>query len=116
MKCEAPVRRYFRPVPRSILPVKRSALRLPGITLRAAPGTEECLLFPTGFAANLGAISALAGGAGDAAIFSDELNHASIVDGCRLAVRASATLQARRPAQLSVCGRGPGSLGLSVSV
>ena len=57
-----------------------------------APGTEECLLFPTGFAANLGAISALAGG-GNAAIFSDELNHASIVDGCRLAVRSSATLQ-----------------------
>ena len=53
------------------------------------------MLFPTGFAANLGAISALCSG-GDAAIFSDELNHASIVDGCRLAVRNSATLQARR--------------------
>ncbi len=55
-------------------------------------GTEACLLFPTGFAANLGTIAALCGNA-DTAIFSDELNHASIVDGCRLAVRQGATLQ-----------------------
>jgi 8-amino-7-oxononanoate synthase len=41
------------------------------------------LLFPTGFAANLGVLTTL-GGAG-ATILSDELNHASIVDGARLA-------------------------------
>ena len=45
--------------------------------------TEAALLFGSGYLANLGVISALAG-AGEV-VFSDELNHASIVDGCRLA-------------------------------
>lgn len=44
--------------------------------------TEAALVFPTGFAANLGVLSTL--GAADVTIFSDELNHASIIDGCRL--------------------------------
>jgi 8-amino-7-oxononanoate synthase len=44
--------------------------------------SEACVLFGSGYLANLGAIGALAG-RGDT-IFSDELNHASIVDGCRL--------------------------------
>jgi 8-amino-7-oxononanoate synthase len=39
-------------------------------------------LFPTGFAANLGVLTALAGP--DTLVCSDELNHASIIDGCRL--------------------------------
>jgi 8-amino-7-oxononanoate synthase len=50
--------------------------------LAAFKGSEACLLFGSGYLANLGAIGALAG-PGDA-VFSDELNHASIVDGCRL--------------------------------
>ncbi|HEV7162215.1 MAG TPA: 8-amino-7-oxononanoate synthase [Solirubrobacteraceae bacterium] len=45
-------------------------------------GSEACVLFGSGYLANLGVIGALAG-SGDT-IFSDELNHASIVDGCRL--------------------------------
>ncbi len=44
-------------------------------------GSEACVLFGSGYLANLGAIGALAG-PGDT-IFSDELNHASIIDGCR---------------------------------
>lgn len=48
--------------------------------------TERAALFPTGYAANLGVLTALAGPG--VRILSDELNHASIVDGCRLA-RAS---------------------------
>ncbi len=50
--------------------------------LAAFKGTEDAVVWATGYMANVGAISALAG-KGDA-IFSDELNHASIVDGCRL--------------------------------
>jgi glycine C-acetyltransferase/8-amino-7-oxononanoate synthase len=50
--------------------------------LAAFERCEECVLFGSGYLANAGAIGALAG-RGDA-VFSDELNHASIVDGCRL--------------------------------
>lgn len=57
-------------------------------TLASLKGTETSLLFPTGFAANTSVIAALARD-GQIDIFSDELNHASIVDGCRLAARGS---------------------------
>lgn len=51
--------------------------------LAAFKSTEAAIIFNSGYAANTGIIPALAG-EGDAAIFSDSLNHASIIDGCRL--------------------------------
>jgi glycine C-acetyltransferase len=50
--------------------------------LAAFKGVEACITFQSGFTANVGAIPALVGK--EDAIFSDELNHASIIDGCRL--------------------------------
>jgi 8-amino-7-oxononanoate synthase len=43
---------------------------------------SDCLLFSTGYQANLAAMTALAGP--DDLIVSDQANHASIIDGCRL--------------------------------
>jgi 8-amino-7-oxononanoate synthase len=46
-------------------------------------GTQSAVLFGSGYLANLGVVPALA--RKGEIVFSDELNHASIVDGCRLA-------------------------------
>lgn len=45
-------------------------------------GLDSCLVFPSGYQANIGMITSLVNS--DGAVFSDQLNHASIVDGCRL--------------------------------
>jgi len=50
--------------------------------IAAFKGTEAALLFNTGYMANVGTISSLADKSW--VIFSDRLNHASIIDGCRL--------------------------------
>src|SRR5216117_4113317 len=64
--------------------------------LAAFKRTEAALLFPSGYQANLGAITALVG-RGDH-VYSDALNHASIVDGCRLS-RASVHVYPHRDVQ-----------------
>ena len=50
--------------------------------LAAFKGAEKAVLVGSGYLANLGVVTALAGE--DEVVFSDALNHASIVDGCRL--------------------------------
>ena len=51
--------------------------------IAAWKATEAALLFNSGYQANVGLVSALAGP--EDTVFSDELNHASLIDGCRLA-------------------------------
>ncbi len=50
--------------------------------LAAWKHAERALVFSSGYAANVGVLAALGGP--DVTVFSDELNHASIIDGCRL--------------------------------
>lgn len=61
-------------------------------------GAEAVLTLQSGFTANLGAIPALVG-KGDA-IFSDRLNHASIIDGCRLSRAQIIAYEHNDPADL----------------
>ncbi len=49
--------------------------------LAAWKGEEAAVVFPTGFAANLGVVTTFAGPG--TRVLSDELNHASIIDGCK---------------------------------
>ena len=51
--------------------------------LAAFEGTDSAVLFGSGYLANTGVLSAIAQPGG--VVFSDELNHASLIDGCRLA-------------------------------
>jgi glycine C-acetyltransferase len=50
--------------------------------IAAFKNVEACVVFQSGFAANAGTVAAILGP--DDHIISDELNHASIIDGCRL--------------------------------
>ena len=67
--------------------------------MAAFKGVEDAITFQSGFCANIAAIPALVGK--EDMIFSDELNHASIIDGCRLS-RAAITRYAHAdPADLA---------------
>lgn len=57
-------------------------------------GYDDAVFFSAGFMANTGVLQALAGP--DTLILSDERNHASIIDGCRLAKAQGATVRVYR--------------------
>ena len=72
-------------------------------------GAEAAVLFTTGYAANLGVIATM--GRWASVICSDELNHASIIDGCRLArapTRVYPHCDMGALADLLGCSEGPG--------
>ncbi len=66
--------------------------------LAAFKGVEAAITFQSGFTANLAAIAALV--TKDDIIFSDELNHASIIDGCRLSGAPTIRFAHANPADL----------------
>jgi len=61
---------------------------------------EACVVFQSGFAANAGTVSAILGK--EDLIISDELNHASIIDGCRL---SRATIKVFKHKDIADCER-----------
>ena len=61
-------------------------------------GAQAALVFSSGFAANLGAVTALSGA--DSAIVCDKHVHASLVDGCRLSRTDVAAINHRDPAAI----------------
>ena len=63
--------------------------------LAAFKGVEAAITFQSGFTANLATIPALVGK--EDVIFSDELNHASIIDGSRLSGAKNHPLRPRQP-------------------
>jgi 8-amino-7-oxononanoate synthase len=82
--------------------------------LAAFKGYEAGLLFGSGYLANTGAIAALAGRA--EVVFSDELNHASIVDGCRLSRAETVVYRHNDHEHLAWCLRqAPGRAALIVT-
>jgi len=63
-------------------------------------GTEACVVFQSGFTANAGTVAAILGK--EDLILSDELNHASIIDGCRL---SRATIKVFKHKDFADCER-----------
>jgi glycine C-acetyltransferase len=63
-------------------------------------GTEACVVFQSGFTANAGTVAAIL--SKDDLILSDELNHASIIDGCRL---SRATIKIFKHKDVADCER-----------
>ncbi|MEU6981040.1 8-amino-7-oxononanoate synthase [Streptomyces sp. NPDC046371] len=77
-------------------------------------GFEAALVFSSGYTANLAALTALS--ARDGLIVSDAANHASIVDGCRLARAETAVVPHADPeAVAKTLGAHPGRRALAVS-
>ena len=68
--------------------------------------TERALVFSSGYTANVGVLATLGGP--DVTVFSDELNHASIIDGCRLGRSAVEIFGHRDVEQLDVLLRATG--------
>jgi glycine C-acetyltransferase len=66
--------------------------------LAAFKGVEAAITFQSGFTANLATIPALVGK--EDVIFSDRLNHASIIDGCRLSGAKIVAYEHNDPASL----------------
>jgi glycine C-acetyltransferase len=66
-------------------------------------GAEDVITFQSGFTANIGTISALVGK--EDVIFSDRLNHASIIDGCRLSGARIVPYEHNDPAALDAAIR-----------
>src|SRR6201997_954348 len=62
--------------------------------------SEACVVFQSGFTANAGTVAAILGK--DDLIISDELNHASIIDGCRL---SRATIKVFKHRDIADCER-----------
>ncbi len=67
--------------------------------LAALKGSEDAVLFGTGYQANVGTITALVGP--EDLICSDELNHASIIDACRLSRARTAVYRHGDPEHLA---------------
>jgi 8-amino-7-oxononanoate synthase len=64
-------------------------------------GTEAALVFNSGYSANTGVIPALTDE--DTVLFSDELNHASIIDGCRLSRAKTVVYNHKDMRHLAAC-------------
>ncbi|HVY54153.1 MAG TPA: 8-amino-7-oxononanoate synthase [Thermodesulfobacteriota bacterium] len=78
--------------------------------------TESAIIFSSGYLANIGTISSLVG-EGDT-VYSDELNHASIIDGCRLSradIRIYKHLDYGRLESLLAADKGKGGKKLIVT-
>ncbi|GAA0473857.1 8-amino-7-oxononanoate synthase [Streptomyces sp. NPDC046215] len=87
--------------------------------LAAFCGFEAALVFSSGYAANLAAVTALSGpgepGEGDTLLVSDAGNHASLIDGCRLARAATAVVPHADPEYLAKTLRAHGGRALAVT-
>ena len=83
--------------------------------LAAFKGVKAAITFQSGFSANIAVIPALVGK--DDVVFSDELNHASIIDGCRLSGARIARYSHANPDDLlKVIEENKGSYGRALIV